>query len=276
MVVAARTGVLPAHLGSRRAIRRESKTAALLRQAGLSIPVGRFHAGCGAVACAVFVMLYGLNGVGVVATAPAIFSAFAPRWWVARRAASRVEGIQRAWPDALRDMVASIGAGLSLQHALERLGDTGPEALREVFSQFSITARAVGMVPALEAVRDDLADPTSDRVVEVLFVAHEKGGAIVPEVLRDLATATTRDIWLMEQVRTESLEQRINARAVFALPWLVLIAITLQDGPFRDFYRSGAGIVVIGIGGLASALGMMLASRLGAQPVEQRVFGRRR
>jgi hypothetical protein len=31
---------------------------------------------------------------------------------------------------------------------------------------------------------------------------------------------------------------KINARAVLVLPWLVLVALTIRDGPFRDFYRS--------------------------------------
>ena len=274
LVVARAVGVLPDSIGRSRApVRSDRAIEIALRQAGLAISVSRFRAGslgCGMVA---FVAVYGLSGIGVVAIVPALFACGAPHWWIARRAAGRLDAIQKAWPDAIRDVVASISAGLSLQHALEHLAATGPDALRPVFSQFALTSRAVGVVAALESVRDDLADATSDRVIEVLLVAHEKGGAIVPDILRDLTSATSRDIWVLEQVRTESLEQRINATAVFTLPWLVLIAITLQEGPFRDFYRSGAGIVVIGVGGMASAFGMALVRRLGSQPQEPRVLG---
>jgi len=277
LVAAHLQGALPSSLGRRsRTKSREGATATALRQAGLAITVRRLHAislGCGIGA---YLAVYGLSGIGMVALVPAGLAALAPRWWIARRGAGRQEAVQRAWPDAVRDIVASISAGVSLHHALERLADTGPEALRPVFTRFTITARAVGVTPALEAVRDDLADATSDRVIEILLVAHDSGGAIVPEILRDLAAATTRDIWVLEQVQTESLEQRINARAVFALPWVVLIAITLQEGPFRDFYRSAAGFVVILIGGAASAVGMMLIRRLGTQPAEPRVLGRTR
>jgi tight adherence protein B len=275
LLVALVTGVMPASIRcSRRRKVVESRTAVALRQSGLTIPVSRVYLisfGCGTAA---FVAVYGLSGVGVVAIGPAIIAALGPRWWLARRAAHRQEAVQRAWPDAVRDIVASIGAGLSLQHSLEQLTDHGPFALRPVFTRFSVAARAAGVVPALEGMRDDLADATSDRVIEILLVAYERGGAIVPDILRDLAAATTRDIWVLEQVQTESLEQRINARAVFVLPWFVLIAITLQEGPFRDFYRSAAGVVVIVVGGLASAFGMMLIRRLGTQPVEPRVLGK--
>ena len=274
LLAAGVAGVLPRSLGiRRRRARRLGSTALALQHAGLTISPTRLHIGGVLTGALAYAIVHGLSGIAVVAAAPAVFATMAPRWWVARRAARRYDAVQRAWPDAIRDLVASISAGLSLQHALERLGDTGPVPLRPVFARFTAAARATGVAAALEAVRDDLADATSDRVVEILLVAHERGGAMVPEILRDLASATTRDLWVLEQIQTESLEQRINARAVFALPWMVLVAITLQEGAFRDFYRSGAGLAVIVVGGLASGFGMMVIRRLGAHPPEPRVLG---
>lgn len=274
LLAAGVAGVLPSSLGIRRVPRsRSSATAVMLQHAGLTISTTRFHVGGAITGAVAYVIVYGLSGIAMVAAAPAVFATMVPRWWVARRAARRYDAVQRAWPDAIRDLVASISAGLSLQHALERLGDTGPAPLRPVFARFTVAARATGVAAALEAVRDDLGDATSDRVTEILLVAHERGGAMVPDILRDLASATTRDLWVLEQIQTESLEQRINARAVFALPWVVLVAITLQEGAFRDFYRSGAGLAVIVAGGLASGLGMLVIRRLGAHPPEPRVLG---
>lgn len=266
-------GVLPTSFGFRRRERRESPLPGLLQQAGIELSPVRFRAAAVVAAAATFGMVLALTGVAAVAVVPGVIAGLTPRWWIARRAARRSHAVQQAWPDAIRDVLASIGAGMSLQRALEELAVSGPPTLREVFGRFSLTARAVGMGPALQAVREDLADATTDRVVEVLAVAHERGGSIVPEILRDLARATTRDLWLLEELHTDSLEQRINALAVFALPWLLLLAITIQDGPFRDFYRSGAGLVVIAVGGLASTVGMVMVRRLGAQPTEPRVMG---
>jgi tight adherence protein B len=265
-------GVMPSSLRAGRRKRRPDPLAGAIQRAGLSMRPGSLRflaAACGAGAG---LAVYAISGIAMVAAAPGVLATALPRWWVGRRADQRQQAIQRAWPDAIRDVVASITAGLSLPHAVERLAHAGPDPLRDVFQRFAMTVQIVGFAAALEAVRHDLADATSDRIIEVLLVAHERGGAIVPVVLRDLAVATSRDIWLLEQVDTESLEQRINARAVFALPWLVLVAITFQDGPFREFYASAAGMVVIAIGGVASAIGMALVSRLGAQPAEPRVL----
>ena len=150
---------------------------------------------------------------------------------------------------------------------------TGPLPIRRAFSRFGFLARTLGVVPALEVIKEELADPTSDRVIEVLILAHERGGVIVPDILRDLAAATTRDIWTLEEIQTQSLEQKINSRVVFVLPWFVLVVITMQDGAFREFYASSAGIVVVLIGALMSGFGIWLVSRLGREPAEPRVFG---
>ena len=133
-------------------------------------------------------------------------------------------------------------------------------------------SRSLGFVPALEMIKSDLADPTSDRVIEVLILAYERGGAVVPQILSDLAEATTKDIWTLEQVQTEALEQKINSRVVFVLPWLVLVAMTAQSGAFREFYSTPAGVMVAATGGVMSLIGMAIASRLGRQPPEPRIL----
>jgi hypothetical protein len=138
-----------------------------------------------------------------------------------------------------------------------------------------VYGRRVAAGTAEELAMVVLAVARSDRVIEVMILAHERGGTVVPEILSDLAGATTRDLWTMEQVRTEALEQKINSRVVFILPWLVLVAMTARSGAFREFYATSVGILVVVIGGAMSLLGMVVASRLGAQPAEPRVFGGR-
>jgi tight adherence protein B len=180
--------------------------------------------------------------------------------------------VQRAWPDGLRDLLASVRSGSSLPTAIEDLASYGPVPLRDAFQGFLIYSRSLGVVPALEMVKSDLADPTSDRVIEVLILAYERGGAVVPEILSDLAEATTKDLWTLEEIRTDALEQKINSRIVFVLPWLVLVAMTTRSGAFREFYASSLGVAVAVIGGVMSLLGVVVASKLGSHSAEPRVF----
>lgn len=244
-----------------------------LIQAGLRLTPAQFRLASAGAGVAAFVVFLGLTGVWTVALVPALLVAGLPRAYFGRARERRLLDVQRAWPDGLADVVASVRAGMSLERAVVRLAESGPEPLRMAFDRFPFLARTIGVVPALEVVREELADPTSDRVIEVLVLAHERGGAIVPDILRDLAAATTRDLWTMEEIQTEALEQKINARAVFALPWLVLVVITLQEGAFRAFYATSAGLLVVLVGAAMSAFGMWLVSRLGRDPDEPRVFG---
>jgi tight adherence protein B len=223
----------------------------------------------------VFAVVWAISGVWLIALLPAIGTAYLPRFVMEKKRAQRLLDLQRAWPDGLRDLIASISSGTSLSRALDHLATSGPRALRDVFKTYPKLSRAVGVVAALEVIKSDLAHPGSDRVLEVLILAHDRGGSIVVEILRDLAEATTRDAWAMEEIETLALEQKINARIVFVIPWLVLIFMTIRPGPFREFYQSVAGGFVVLIGGAASMFGMWLVGRLGREPDEPRVFSGR-
>ena len=114
---------------------------------------------------------------------------------------------------------------------------------------------------------------TSDRVIEVLILAQERGGPIVARILEDLVVATTKDVKVLEEVESEGLEMKLNARAVLVMPWLVLVALTIRAGAFRDFYSSPAGLVVVLVGAALCAVGAWWIGRLGRSHEELRVFG---
>jgi tight adherence protein B len=242
---------------------------------GLDISPVQFWMTVLGVAGITYFVVLALTGLVVVSMIPALVVATLPKAYFSRKRSQRLAEVQEAWPDGLRDLLSSVRSGASLPSALESLAVFGPAPLREAFGGFDVYSRSLGVVPALELIKEDLADPTSDRIIEVLILAYERGGTVVPQILADLADATTRDIWTLEQVRTEALEQKINSRIVFVLPWLVLVAITAHPGAFRDFYSSSAGFLVVAIGGVMSLVGVAIASRLGAQPTEPRVFGER-
>lgn len=270
-MVAIALGMLPTGATSRR---RRSSRSDWLVQAGVSTTPFQFWASSLGAGLLTLVAVTLLTGSWAVAAVPSVLVGMLPRLYFGNQRRRRMGEVRQAWPDGLRDLVASISAGRSLARAVEELAFTGPLPLRQAFSSFPFLARSLGVGAALETIRDNLADPTTDRVIEVLIVAHERGGAIVPEILRDLAEATARDVWATEEIETAALEHKINARAVFVLPWLVLIAMTVRPGPFRDFYATPLGLAVIGLGGVLSLTGSVLVSRLGRTPEEPRVLGR--
>jgi len=244
-----------------------------LNQAGVAVTPRQFWAGSVGAGVMAFIAVTVLTGSPLVALVPAAGVAALPGAYFARRRAAHLRRVQAAWPDGLRDVIASIAAGRSLSQALNALAASGPAPLQDAFERFSLLARMLGTVPALEVVKEELADATSDRVIEVLVLAHERGGQVVRDILEDLVAATTRDLKLLDEIETEGLEMKINARAVLVLPWLVLVALTIRAGPFRDFYRSAGGLIVVLVAGLLSLVGGFLIGRLGRTQGEQRVFG---
>lgn len=276
LVVAATSGTMPApRLRSGRpgriAVRRE-RANVWLQQAGAGLGVGAFWGGSFLAGGFALLVLGALTGSAFVAMVPAVAVGLLPRAYFGRRRRSRMKEVQTAWPDGLRDIVASIAAGLSLTQAVTNLASTGPAPLKTAFAQFPQLARVLGTGPALELLKEDLADATSDRVLEVLILAQERGGSIVREVLDDLVAATTRDLKLLEELETEGLEMRINSRAVMVLPWLVLIALTARRGAFRDFYQSAGGFATLVLAGVLTIVGVVVLGRLGRETVEARPF----
>lgn len=235
--------------------------------------VGAHVAGI-ATAVAVLAAVTAATGAPAVGVVPAIAVAVVPAAVLAREHERRSLALRTAWPDALREVLAGIASGASLPSALASLAEVGPPPLRPHFARFAAGARAAGTVAALEALREELADPAADRIIEVLVIAHEQGGAVVGDALRELADAAVADLRAAEQIATEALEGRLNARAVLVLPWVVLLLLAARPGPFRDFYASTVGMVVVVLAAAWSAAGLWLVERILRLPPEPRVLAR--
>jgi tight adherence protein B len=243
-----------------------------LLQAGVDVTPLQFVLGSAAVGGAAFWLLEYVTGLSRVALVPATALALLPRAWFGRRRAIRMREVQQSWPDGIRHLIAGIQSGFTVHQAILDLAASGPVPLRTAFARFELNARMVGTAAALETVKEQLADPTSDRVIEVLIIAHERGGQIVIQILRELAASTVKDLRAAEEMETERLEQTINARAVFALPWFVLVMLTSSSSDFRQFYARPAGWAVIALGALMSLTGTLLVRHLSQDPLEERVL----
>ena len=272
------TGYVPANFSRRLSERsprpsRQVSRQVWLNQAGARVTPLQFWATSFAVGALAFLVVLAITGTVIVALIPGAAVGALPKAYYARERERRA-GLQvRSWPDALRNLTGSLSATLSLHQALIALSRTGPVPLRPVFERYEQLSASLDQRAALDAIREELADPVSDRIIEVLMLAVEQGPSIVIDILQDLARATTLDLQLAERLETAQLEQRLNARAVFVLPYFLLVVLCARDGAFRDFYQSGSGLLVVAIGAAMSVAGMAIINRLGRQPAEERVFG---
>lgn len=201
-----------------------------------------------------------------------LFGAWLPVVVVRWRARRRTAVLRRLWPDVVDHLRSAIRAGLSLPEALIQLGEKGPEELRHVFRDFGSDYRAGGQFDAsLNRLKERLADPVADRIIEALRLTREVGGSDLGKLLGTLAE------FLRESARTRSeLEARqswtVNAaRLAVAAPWIVMLLLATRPEAVAA-YNTPMGAVVL-IGGLVVSLvcySIML--RIGALPEEERVL----
>jgi tight adherence protein B len=267
-------GVSPLRrLGAGSARRPAGRWQLWLDQAGARLSPRQFVTGSIGVGLLAFLLLGALTRTPGVALMPAIALGCLPGAFFARQRAARLRAVQLAWPDALRELSSSIAAGLSLDRALGELAEVGPAPIRVAFARFPRLSRALGPVAALEVMKEELAHPTSDRVIEVLILAQRRGGQVLLAILEELVEATTDDLNTQEEIKTNALEGKINARIVFALPWFVLLLLVARSGPFQGFYRSPGGLVIVVVAAIWSLVGLWLVQRFARLRGEPRVFG---
>lgn len=244
-----------------------------LIQAGSDLTPRQFWAGSVLSGAVGLVVLIGIAGTWWVALIPSVAIAFLPFSHFSRQRVQRLAEVQKAWPDGLREVLAHVNSGATLAAAIEALATRGPDALQDAFGRFPTQAKMFGVVPALEIVKEELSDPSSDKVIEVLVLAHQFGGDGLKVVLRDLIDTMTADQLTAEQIRTAGFEQKLEGVVVALAPWALLLYLATVPDAYREFYRTSAGRFVVIVAAIWAGIGWLLMRIISRPPQETRVFG---
>lgn len=241
-------------------------------------------AGLGEVSIGGFVAVSAVCGVSATAlvllasrTPPvaAIFGlmgAYLPLAVVRARARRRQREFAEVWPEAVDNLASAVRAGLSLPEALSALAERGPEPLREAFAGFALDYQVSGRFgESLDRLKDRLADPVGDRVVESLRVAREVGGGDLGRLLRSLSAFLRDDARTRAELQARQSWTVNGARLAVAAPWLVLLLMCLQPEVIQR-YATGAGVVVLTGGALLCLLAYRMMVRIGQLPTERRIL----
>ena len=121
--------------------------------------------------------------------------------------------------------------------------------LRPPFARFAEEYRSTGRFgDCLDRLKDDLADPVGDRIVETLRVAREVGGSDLGRLLRTLSTFLREDARTRAELETRQGWMVYAARLAVAAPWVVLALLATQSEAVAA-YDSPAGVVLLAGGG---------------------------
>lgn len=260
----------PAH-GNR--ARKPGRLADLLAVAGVDRVSARGLAGtCLGLGIFVALAFYGLSHSWPIACCFGIFGTWLPITILRWRAKKRTALLRQLWPDVVDHLRSAIRAGLPLPEAIIQLGDKGPEELRPIFREFGADYRAGGQFDGcLNKLKQRLADPVADRIVEALRLTREVGGSDLGKLLGTLAE------FLRENARTRSeLEARqswtINAaRLAVAAPWIVMILLATRPEAIQAYNTPMGAAVLLG-GLLVSLVCYTVMLKIGALPQDERVL----
>jgi tight adherence protein B len=253
--------------------RRATRVTDLLARAGL----GHLSSSSFVTLCVVLGVVAALTMQLLTRTPPVallfgVMGACLPVVVVSARARRRQRDFAEVWPEAVDNLASAVRAGLSLPDALGQLSVRGPEPLRPSFAAFALDYQVTGRFgECLDRLKERLADPVGDRVVEGLRVAREVGGGELGRLLRNLSG------YLRDEARTRSeLEARqawtVNgARLAVAAPWLVLLMMSFQPSVIRR-YASPAGTIVLFFAAGTCLGAYRLMMRIGRLPVERRIL----
>lgn len=241
-------------------------------------------AGLGRVPPAVFVTLSALAGilsgalsqallrVGALSLCVAVLGSLTPLLIVRWRARARRASNRSLWPDVVDHLIGAVRSGLALPDAVASLAHTGPEALRPEFVSFEQDYRSTGSLGGcLDRLKDTLADPVPDRILETLRMARDVGGSDLTVVLRSLAAYLREDIAIRAEVEARQSWIRNAAKLGVAAPWCILLLLATRPEAALA-YNSAGGAVLIAGGAAVSLLAYRAMLSLGRLPQERRWF----
>jgi tight adherence protein B len=184
--------------------------------------------------------------------------ALIPWWRVASRRKSRIERIERQFPEALDLMGRSMRAGHAFPSAIKMVADELPEPLgRDFRILFDEMNYGVPTSEALVHLSERVPVPDVSYFVVAVMIQRESGGNLA-ELLDKIATIVRERLKLLGEVRTLSAEGKLSAIILTGLPFAVGLVVNLVNPTFMAvLWTDPMGHRMVGI-----ALFMMLVGIL--------------
>lgn len=210
-------------------------------------------------------------GSPIVSAVALLAGADVPVAVVRARRRARRKAFRQCWPETVELLAGAVRAGDTLPAAISVVATRGPVLLRPAFSALAADHRVSGdLLGAMERLGDALGDPTADRVLTTLAIAHQVGGPELGRVLRTLAAFLRDDAASRREIEARQSWTRVAARVAAASPWAVLLLVATRSSSAHAFDSVAGAVVVVG-GAVATVLGYRMMVALGRLPDEPRL-----
>jgi tight adherence protein B len=218
---------------------------------------------------AVTIALIPVTALGVAA---GIVALVLPTVLVTSRSRSRRRATRVVWPDVVDHLVSAVRSGLALPDSVVTLAHAGPPITREAFAGFEAQYRATGNFSlCVSELKERLADPVADRILETLRMSREVGGTELTTVLRNLAAYLRQEAAIRSEVEARQSWVMNAARLGVAAPWIVLLLLATRPEAAVAYNTVAGGMLVIA-GLVVSVIAYRIMVAVGRIPDERRWF----
>ena len=222
------------------------------------------------VAAAAFVFMF--SSSLIIALAFSLFVGLFLTLALRKNMNKRSIAVQEAAPELIDHLISGLQSGLSLNESLVGLSIRGPEALKPYFERFRINVYSSGdFVGALEQVKSELSEPTTDLIVESLLISKTLGGAELINILRLLGNFIREDLTLRREILVKQSWIKNSAHLSASAPWILLLLLSTQPSTAKA-YATKTGILILLTGLLLTSLAYLWMNQLARLPQQSRVF----
>jgi tight adherence protein B len=184
----------------------------------------------------------------------------------------RNSAIQGACPELIDILISGVQSGLSLNESLAGLAQRGPEIFKSEFHAFTEKIYIHGdFNRALIEVKENLAHPSVDQIIEALLIARELGGTELLTILRLLGKFIREDLALRREIEVKQNWIKNSAHLSAAAPWILLLLLSTQPATAEAF-STPTGILILCAGLGLTALAYLWMNSLSRIPAPNRIF----
>ena len=188
------------------------------------------------------------------------------------RAKSRRANVKALWPEVVDSLISAISSGSSITESILELSETGPAPLRQDFRIFRHDIeKGCSLAVSLQNLKVRFGDVHSDRLVELLILVSEAGGAGLLDGLRNQVRITRQELGFNGEIASRLGWIAGTAKIAVGAPW-VIVALLSSRPENASAYASPDGSLILLFGLVVSIFAYRLVQALGALPSSPRVF----
>ena len=214
-------------------------------------------------AAALFVALVLLTGNIILSIAIWAVAIMLPRWYAARAWVKRKEEIDEQLPEAVRQLSSSVGSGLSLAQAIERMAIRAQSPIRTEFYVISNYWKlGADFTTSIEDAKRRLELANFDLFASALVVNHRMGGNVT-DTLDRLATSLESIARMKREVHAATAEGRMNIKVLAVAPAIMLGLVSFMDREAVGMlFTRPVGQFILGFCVMLTVVGTMWAWRI--------------